>query len=206
MIPWQTNALRGPNRWSGRSVLELYLPPEVAFRSAPPLARLIEPLADFLDSGRFTTTHPESISSARSVLDRLGATAQAQATWAEAWLRIAQWMSAMSGVPVVWLEPAESLASDDDCESQWVLPLEMEEELLACKCFSLAHEWIEACQRAETYPIASKFRELFDYADDIRLGPSSRAILDAAKTRGIPSYRLTSGSLCQRHRRVDRKR
>lgn len=197
MIPWQTNALRGPNRWSGRSVLELYLPPEAAFRSAPPLARVVDPLADFLDSGRFTTTHPESISSARSVLDRLRAIPQTQATWAEVWLRIAQWMSAMSGVPVVWLEPAESLASDDDCESQWVLPLEMEEELLACKCFGLAHEWIEACPRGDTYPIASKFRELFDYADDIRLGPSSRAILDAAKARGIPSYRLTSGSLCQ---------
>ncbi|MCY3006677.1 MAG: cyanophycin synthetase [Planctomycetota bacterium] len=207
MIPWQTNALRGPNRWSGRSVLELYLSPDVAFRSAPCLSRIVQPLADFLDSGRFTTTHPESIGSARSVLARLNSTAQSQATWSEVWLRVAEWMSAMSGVPVVSLEPAESLASDDDCESQWVLPMEMEEEFLSCKCFGLAHEWIEACQRGEAYPIAAKFRELFDYADDIRLGPSSRAILDAATARNIPSYRLTSGSLCQlgegkHHRRI----
>ncbi|MFM7927207.1 MAG: acetate--CoA ligase family protein, partial [Pirellula sp.] len=95
------------------------------------------------------------------------------------------------------LSPAESLASDEDCESQWVLPLEMEEELLSCKCFTLANELIEACQRGEQYPIASKFRELFDYADDVRLGPSSLAILDAAQARGIPYYRLTNRSLCQ---------
>lgn len=196
MNAWQTNALRGPNRWSNRSVLELYVAPDLAFRSVPSLNRIVRTLRDFLDSGRFTTTHRRSISAASEILDAL-CSSEKPLAFAEVWLSLAQWMSAMSGVPVRCLHPAESLASQDDCECQWVLPLEMEEELLSSKCFTLAYELIEAGQRSEEYPIASKFRELFDYADDVRLGPSSRAILDAAVARGIPYYRLTQGSLCQ---------
>ncbi|MFM7516042.1 MAG: hypothetical protein ACKO3V_03790, partial [Pirellula sp.] len=197
MTLWQTHALRGPNRWSNRSVLELYLSQEIAFRSVPFLCRIARTLQDFLDSERYTTTHPQSVPTARSVVEELLSPKTLSPHFAEVWLRVAQWMSAMSGVPVKSLSPAESLASDEDCESQWVLPLEMEEELLSCKCFTLANELIEACQRGEQYPIASKFRELFDYADDVRLGPSSLAILDAAQARGIPYYRLTNRSLCQ---------
>ncbi|MFM8397773.1 MAG: hypothetical protein ACKOAH_08075, partial [Pirellula sp.] len=184
MTLWQTHALRGPNRWSNRSVLELYLSQEIAFRSVPFLSRIARTLQDFLDSERYTTTHPQSVPTARSVVEELLSPKTSSPHFAEVWLRVAQWMSAMSGVPVRSLSPAESLASHEDCESQWVLPLEMEEELLSCKCFTLANELIEACQRGEQYPIASKFRELFDYADDVRLGPSSLAILDAAQARG----------------------
>lgn len=197
MTLWQTHALRGPNRWSNRSVLELYLSQEIAFRSVPFLSRISRTLQDFLDSGRYTTTHPQSVPTARCVIEELLRPKTSSPQLAEVWLKVAQWMSAMSGVPVRSLNPAESLASHEDCECQWVLPLEMEEELLSYKCFTLANELIEACQRGEQYPIASKFRELFDYADDVRLGPSSRAILDAAIARGIPYHRLTSGSLCQ---------
>lgn len=196
MRAWQTNALHGPNRWSSRSVLELYLAPDLAFRSVPYSSRIVRTLREFLEAGCFTTTHPQSVIAASEILDALSAT-ENRLSFSELWLRLAQWMSAMSGVPVRWLTPSESLASDDDCESQWVLPLEMEEELLSSKCFSLAYDLIESGQRAEEYPIAQKFRELFDYADDVRLGPSSRAILDAAIARSIPYYRLNQGSLCQ---------
>lgn len=197
MTLWQTHALRGPNRWSCRSVLELYLSPDIAFRSVPSANRVARTLQEFLDAGRYTTTHPQSVPTARLVVEDLLSPKSSSTHLADVWLRVAQWMSAMSGVPVRSLSPAESLASGEDCESQWVLPLEMEEELLSCKCFTLAYELIEACQRGDAYPIASKFRELFDYADDVRLGPSSLAILDAAQARGIPYYRLTNRSLCQ---------
>jgi cyanophycin synthetase len=75
--------------------------------------------------------------------------------------------------------------------------MEMEEELLSRRCFELALEMIETVERGDVFPIALKFRELFDYADDVRLGPSSRAILVAAIDRGIPYYRMTNGSLVQ---------
>jgi len=197
MTLWQTHPLRGPNRWSSRSVLELYLSPDIALRRVPFLSRIVRTLQEFLDSGRFTTTHPQSVPIARRVVEELSSPTSSTMRLGEVWLRVAQWMSAMSGVPVKSLSPAESLASHEDCESQWVLPLEMEEDQLSLKCFTLAHELIEACQRGDEYPIASKFRELFDYADDVRLGPSSRAILDAATACGIPYYRLTNQSLCQ---------
>jgi cyanophycin synthetase len=73
----------------------------------------------------------------------------------------------------------------------------MEEELLSRRAFEIAKELIDAVESGQDFPIATKFRELFDYADDVRLGPSSRAILDAVTARGIPYYRMTSGSLCQ---------
>jgi len=183
-------------------VLELYLPQEVASRPFNKIDRVVHLLQGFLDAGRFTTTHVASVSTARSILEKLQSQDRGNCTYGNALLRIAEWMSAMAGVPVASLTPSCSLASSDDCVCDKVLPLEMEEELLAKKCFELAAEVIDANSldvtvRGEEYPIAKKFRELFDYADDVRLGPSSRAILDAAIERGIPYYRMTSGSLCQ---------
>jgi len=208
---WHSLAIHGPNRWSRRPVLELYLPQEVASRPFNKIDRVVHLLQGFLDAGRFTTTHVASVSTARSILEKLQSKDQENVTYGHALLRIAEWMSAMAGVPVASLTPSCSLASSDDCVCDKVLPLEMEEELLAKKCFELAAEVIDAnafdvAVRGEEYPIAKKFRELFDYADDVRLGPSSRAILDAAIERGIPYYRMTSGSLCQLGEGIQQRR
>jgi len=208
---WHTLAILGPNRWSRRPVLEVYLPQELATRNYLRAERCVTLLRSFLDTGRFTTTHSESVATAYAILDQLQHVDRNECTIATALLRVAEWMSAMAGVPVASLTPSCSLASSDDCVCDKVLPLEMEEELLAIRCFELAWElmtWAstESQQRSEEYPIAKKFRELFDYADDVRLGPSSRAILDAATARRIPYYRMTSGSLCQLGEGVHQRR
>lgn len=190
MTTWTTVPLFGPNRWSSRSVLELHVPLEVHHKSIAPRASASECLASFLDGGRFTSTHPLSIQGARHAI----AAMQRAEDFSSLWLAVAEWMSAMSGVPTQQLSP---LVVPSPASGEVLLPLEMEEELLSQRCFELAWEMLAALDRGEDYPIAIKFRELFDYADDVRLGPSSRAILDTAVERGIPYYRLTNGSLVQ---------
>ncbi|MFM7932359.1 MAG: hypothetical protein ACKO9Q_31975, partial [Pirellula sp.] len=87
MTLWQTHALRGPNRWSNRSVLELYLSQEIAFRSVPFLSRIARTLQDFLDSERYTTTHPQSVPTARSVVEELLSPKTSSPHFAEVWLQ-----------------------------------------------------------------------------------------------------------------------
>ncbi len=47
------------------------------------------------------------------------------------------------------------------------------------------------------FDITAELKRLRDLADDLCLGPSTRAIVDAAEARGIPIHRLSSGSLVQ---------
>jgi hypothetical protein len=68
---WHSLAIHGPNRWSRRPVLELYLPQEVASRPFSKIDRVVHLLQGFLDAGRFTTTHVASVSTARSILEKL---------------------------------------------------------------------------------------------------------------------------------------
>jgi cyanophycin synthetase len=195
MKTWTTLALHGPNRWSSRSVLELHVLPELANAVIPGsiaenAARL---LGEFLDGGKFTTTHPQSV----EVAHRTVASIRAASTHGALWGAIAHWMSAMAGVPSRYLALAGADAPRALGSMLPIAALEMEEELLSHRAFDLARELIEAMQSKIEFPIAIKFRELFDYADDVRLGPSSRTILEAATERDIPYYRMTSGSLCQ---------
>lgn len=100
---WHTLAILGPNRWSRRPVLEVYLPQELATRNYPRAERCVTLLRSFLDTGRFTTTHSESVATAYAVLDHLQQVDHSKCTVATALLRVAEWMSAMAGVPVAAL-------------------------------------------------------------------------------------------------------
>ncbi len=186
MTHWTTVPLRGPNRWSARHVLEWHIASDLVDRPVAIAANIADQLDAFLDGGRFTTTHPKSVEIAR--LRTMGLRSATRR--GDAWSAIAGWMSAMAGVPsaglpVEWGSPTSILA------------LEMEEELLSDRCFELAESMLVAFENDEKFALPVKFRELFDYADDVRLGPSSRAILQAASARGIPSYRMNRGSLVQ---------
>ncbi len=205
MTLWKTVALLGPNRWSARNILEVHTSGDRYSQPPHGAQSIAQSLREFLDSGRYTTTHPASVSVAYDALSRI----ESAATYGKLWLAVSQWMSAMSGVPsapfAAWVTPHPATMATTPSTNQGsgiaefdcVIALEMEEELLSHRCYEMAEQLIAATLAGEPYPIPTKFRELFDYADDVRLGPSSRAILDAATARGIPYYRLTSGSLVQ---------
>jgi cyanophycin synthetase len=186
--------LIGPNRWSPNPMLELHYPASQGAEVLSIGPSIASDLLGFLASKSYTTTHPQSVANAES---------QAQAISSfhlrgEILLGCARWFSAMAGVPT--RDSRESLDLRTQIASgaeQVILAMEMEEQELSERCFELAIQLMESHLRSEEFSIPAKFRELFDYADDVRLGPSSRAILRAARRRAIPYTRLNRGSLVQ---------
>lgn len=73
--------------------------------------------------------------------------------------------------------------------------------VLACKLL------LEAVDRPSgDYDLEAELAAFAEYADDARLGPSTRAIIRAAVARGIPWRRVTNNSLCQLGEGVWRRR
>ncbi|HND53557.1 MAG TPA: acetate--CoA ligase family protein, partial [Pirellulaceae bacterium] len=64
-------------------------------------------------------------------------------------------------------------------------------------CLDTARVCLDAAHDGTEFDMPSMVRRLVELADDVRLGPSSRAIVSAAVARGIPFRRLNSGSLVQ---------
>jgi cyanophycin synthetase len=73
-----------------------------------------------------------------------------------------------------------------------------EEEEPARQAFQVGLEMVLAAMFDEPYDAPAALERLRELADDYRLGPSTRAIVDAARRRRIPVRRLTpTGSLVQ---------
>ncbi|WNG27072.1 cyanophycin synthetase [Cystobacter fuscus] len=82
-----------------------------------------------------------------------------------------------------------------------------EEEEPAREAFKTALELTLAAMFDEPYDAAAAIERLRDIADEYRLGPSTRAIVDAARRRNIPVRRLTpTGSLVQLGYGIHQKR
>ncbi|MBI1915875.1 MAG: cyanophycin synthetase [Planctomycetes bacterium] len=75
--------------------------------------------------------------------------------------------------------------------------VEYEEEALGRACLDAARELCLAALHDQPFDAASKLGELRELAHDVRLGPSTAAIVRAARHRGIPARRLNEGSLVQ---------
>jgi cyanophycin synthetase len=75
--------------------------------------------------------------------------------------------------------------------------VEYEEEALGRACLDAAHELCLAALHNQSSDHASKLAGLLDLAHDVRLGPSTAAIVRAARQRGIPTRRLNDASLVQ---------
>jgi cyanophycin synthetase len=79
----------------------------------------------------------------------------------------------------------------------YLMGFEFEEEALIKECINLGIELCHSKPSGQKHDLTAYHRRMVDLADDIRLGPSSRAILRAATARGIPYFRLNQGSLVQ---------
>lgn len=73
--------------------------------------------------------------------------------------------------------------------------IEFEEEEVGLAALQLAMEQWSASERGEAFDLAGRLPGFRERAYDVRLGPSTRAIVRAAQARGIPFRRLGSGSL-----------
>ena len=178
--------LHGPNAWAGVPVAEarvvLGLEGEAATSALPGFAAQ---LADWL-GGRLPRRHPPA--TLPEFLRRLAA----GMTLRDAVAQLALQLETIAGADVEFAaaQPAER---STECR----LALEIEEERLAVACLRAAAQACDAALGGGQLDFAAEMQRLRNLAEDICLGPSTRTIVRAAKTRGIPARRMSTRSLVQ---------
>lgn len=75
--------------------------------------------------------------------------------------------------------------------------IEYEEEELGRACLETARRFLRSALIDSSLDVPGELARLRELANDVRLGPSTAAIVRAARARGIPVRRLNSGSLVQ---------
>ena len=169
-------ALRGPNLWSRHTAIEAIVactPPErdVSLLGGfePRLRGLFPALGPMRPAGR-----PDAISLAH-VLETTALALQAQA-----------------GCPVTFSRTAQTVEA-----GTYQVVAEYSEEAVGRLAFELAEQLVQAALNQGEFDIDAAIHQLRELDEDVRLGPSTGSIVDAAVVRGIPYRRLTEGSLVQ---------
>ena len=167
-------ALRGPNLWSHHTSIEAIVsltPEESCVGNMPGFeARLrtrFPDMSPFQPSG-----HDDTIPMAH-VLELAALSLQAQA-----------------GCPVTF---SRSTATLEPGIHQVVV--EYSEEEVGRRAMTLAADLIASAEADTPFDLAAALNELRELDEDVRLGPSTGAIVQAAVARNIPFRRLTQGSL-----------
>ncbi|MBU0917784.1 cyanophycin synthetase [Aquabacterium parvum] len=169
-------ALRGPNLWSRHTAIE-------AVVSCEPQERQIEALDGF--EARVRKLFP-SMGALRPD-GRPG-----QISVAHVLETVALALQAQAGCPVTFSRTAETVEA-----GTYQVVVEYSEEAVGKKAFDQAIALVEAALKGETFDVQAALAELTELDEDVRLGPSTGSIVDAAIVRGIPYRRLTQGSLVQ---------
>ncbi|MGI9076432.1 MAG: cyanophycin synthetase family protein, partial [Gemmatimonadaceae bacterium] len=79
----------------------------------------------------------------------------------------------------------------------WWVIVAYEEEEVGLQAMRDATRLLRACMTGEPFDIERAVNDLQDVYDGVRLGPSTNAIVEEARRRGIPVRRLNSHSLVQ---------
>lgn len=117
---------------------------------------------------------------------------QAGASMASAFELAALGLQAQAGCPVAF---SRSVATLDPGVYQIVV--EYTEEAVGRMAVELAHELCAAALADQPFDLPDALARLHALNEEVRLGPSTGAIVAAAVARGIPYRRLTEGSLVQ---------
>jgi cyanophycin synthetase len=80
-------------------------------------------------------------------------------------------------------------------EGVYKVAIEYQDERLAKACLETAHRLLMAAIAGDSFDIDAEVARLREHAYEVCLGPSTRAIVDAATARGIPYRRLNDDSL-----------
>jgi cyanophycin synthetase len=101
-------------------------------------------------------------------------------------------LTVLAGVPV-----RHGKTRQADAPGRYWVIVEYQAEQATRFLLEVARELVEAVLANRDYPLAQKIAEAKRIVGRTELGPSTRAIADAATKRGIPWYRLDEGSLIQ---------
>ncbi|MDY0744414.1 cyanophycin synthetase [Paucibacter sp. R3-3] len=169
----RTRALRGPNMWSRHTAIEAVVHCAEAELS---LARL-----------------PGFEPRLRALFPAIGAL-RADASLARVLEQAALALQAQAGCPVTY---SQTHVTNEAGTFQVVV--EYSEEDVGRQAFDAAIQLIEAARgdSDKTFDADATLKALRELDEDVRLGPSTGSIVDAAVARGVPFRRLTQGSLVQ---------
>ncbi len=169
-------ALRGPNLWSRHTSIEAIVAckgPETEIDTIPGFEARLR--ARFPDLGQLQPRgHSTSVAMAH-VLEAAALSLQAQA-----------------GCPVTFSRCHATLET-----GVYQVVVEYSEEAVGRLALELAETLIQAAVDDTPFDLASALARLREVDEDVRLGPSTGSIVQAAVERGIPFRRLTEGSLVQ---------
>jgi cyanophycin synthetase len=171
----RVRALRGPNLWSRHTAIEAVVTSTEAERAIDRLPGLAGRLAARLPGlGEPDPAEPGG-----------GSLAGALA-------RVALRLQADAGCPVSF---AASTPTGEPGTSRVVF--EYSQERVGRLALDHAIALLEAAREDRAFDLGAALAELRELDEDIRLGPSTGSIVQAAVARGIPFRRLTDGSLVQ---------
>ncbi len=172
----RVRALRGPNLWTRHTAIEAVVSctaPECVLENIGGFEARVRSL--FPAIGALHAASQQQPKSLAHVLESAALALQAQA-----------------GCPVTF---SRTSATVDPGIYQVVV--EYSEEAVGRQAFELAQALVKAAVHNRPFDVDAAIQQLRATHEDVRLGPSTGAIVDAAAARGIPWRRLTQGSLVQ---------
>jgi cyanophycin synthetase len=192
----EIKALWGPNRWAGVPVMVVRVRCAKASKSgngkqANSRERLLSWLPELAKHARSSSplaTHERKADS--PILRRFEDLLKSGGGEAEIIQFLTQICQLATGVNAQFADTRKT-----DWEDVFEFAVEFEVESLARACLDCAVGIWTAAHEGQDFNFAQALRGLVNLADDVRLGPSTRAIVQAAIQRGIPSRRLSEGNL-----------
>ena len=176
----RVRALRGPNIWSRKTALEATVnlgPASPSLREFPAFEeRLRVRLPGLLDSTPADKAGPA-----------LGGDSLAHALET-----ITTGLHRLIGVGQTFGKTVKGKLA-----GEWKVIVEYREESVTRAVLDSAVAFIEALLADRAYDIAADLKRLRSLDEEVRLGPSTGAIVRAAEARGVPIRRLNQGSLVQ---------
>ncbi|SFW11952.1 cyanophycin synthetase [Nitrosovibrio sp. Nv17] len=169
-------ALRGPNLWGRRTALEAVVRCDAATYRGDVAAGLRERVCRrFPGISLLEPAHRQGIP-----------------VMVHAFERAALGLQMEAGCPVVFSHAVETLEA-----GVYQVVVEYGEEAVGRLAVELSQALCRAAADDAVFDLLGAVARLKGLNEEIRLGPSTRAIVDAATARGIPFHRLTDGSLVQ---------
>ncbi|MBU3694031.1 MAG: cyanophycin synthetase [Rhodocyclaceae bacterium] len=169
-------ALRGPNLWTRETAIEAIVtltPAEAGLDQMPGLEQRLRARLPALGQIR---PSPD----------------QTHASLAHALEAVALALQTAAGCPVSFSRTVHAVR-----ENVYQVVVQYSEESVGRRAFEFAEVLLQAARDDTPFDLDAALAELRDLDEDIRLGPSTGAIVQAAIARGIPYRRLTEGSLVQ---------
>ncbi|AMP10846.1 cyanophycin synthetase [Collimonas arenae] len=168
--------LRGPNLWSRHTAIEAIVSCNEAERAIAGIAGFETKLRErFPQMGFLEPSSKKEVVSMAHALEAAALGLQSEA-----------------GCPVTFSRTVPTLEA-----GVYQVIVEYSEEDVGKLAFEIAQELCLAAQQDKPFDLAGALARLQELDEDIRLGPSTGSIVQAAVTRGIPFRRLTGGSMVQ---------